>query len=65
MHCKNDFSTFQDVNLWIVEQGSIYSSREAPLIILDSKSDMCMAKNGKDTKQKRHIERRLHSVRNE
>ena len=23
---------------------------EAPLIVLDSKSDMCMAKNGKDTK---------------
>ena len=23
---------------------------EAPLIILDSKSDICMAKNGKDTK---------------
>ena len=25
-------------------------SEEAPLIILDSKSAMCMAKNGKDTK---------------
>ena len=38
--------------------------KEAPLIVLDSKSDMCMAKNGKDTKQTRHISRRMHFVRN-
>ena len=37
---------------------------EAPLIILDSKSDVCMAKNGKDTKYTRHIARRMHLVRN-
>ena len=28
---------------------------EAPLIVLDGKSAMCMAKNGKDTKHTRHI----------
>ena len=28
---------------------------EAPIIILDSKSTVCMAKNGKDTKHTRHI----------
>ena len=39
-------------------------TREAPLILLDSKSDMCMAKNGKDTKYTRHIARRMHFVRN-
>ena len=33
---------------------------EAPLIFLDSKSAMCMAKNGKDTKNTRHIARRMH-----
>ena len=33
---------------------------EAPLIVLDSKSVMCMAKNGKDTKHTRHISRRMH-----
>ena len=33
---------------------------EAPLIVLDSKSAMCMAKNGKDTKHTRHISRILH-----
>ena len=37
---------------------------EAPLIILDSKSAMCMAKNGKDTKHTRHIARRMHFLRN-
>ena len=38
---------------------------EAPLIVLGSKSAMCMAKNGKDTKHTRHIARRMHLVRNE
>ena len=38
--------------------------REAPLIVLDSKSAMCMAKNGKDTKHTRHIARIMHFVRN-
>ena len=37
---------------------------EAPLIVLDSKSAMCLAKNGKDTKHTRHISRRMHLVRN-
>ena len=37
---------------------------EAPLIVLDSKSSMCMANNGKDTKHNRHIARRMHFVRN-
>ena len=38
--------------------------KEAPLIVFDSKSAMCMAKNGKDTKNIRHIARRMHLVRN-
>ena len=37
---------------------------EVTLIVLDSKSAMCMAKNGKDTKNTRHIARRMHFVRN-
>ena len=36
----------------------------APLIVLDSKSDMCMDKNGKDKKHTRHIARIMHFVRN-
>ena len=38
--------------------------KEAPLIVLDSKSAMCMANNGKGTKHTRHIARRMHSVNN-
>ena len=30
-------------------------TEEDPLIILDSKSDMCMANTGKDANHKRHI----------
>ena len=37
---------------------------EDPLIVLYSKSAICMAKNGKDTKHTRHIARRMHFVRN-
>ena len=39
-------------------------SEESPLTIFDSKSDVCMANNGKDTKHTRHISRRKHFVRN-
>ena len=35
------------------------------MIVLDSKSAMCMANNGKDIKHTRHIARRIHFVRNE
>ena len=38
--------------------------KEAPLIVLDSKSAMYMANNGRDTKHTRHIARRMHFVRN-
>ena len=37
---------------------------EAPLIVFDRKSAMCMYKNGKDTKHTRHVARRMHFVRN-
>ena len=37
---------------------------EDPLIVLDSKSDMCLANNGKDAKHTIHIARRIHFVRN-
>ena len=35
-----------------------------PLIILDIKSAVCMANNGKDAKQTRHISRIIHFVGN-
>ena len=37
---------------------------ESPLIVLDSKSSMCMAKNDKDNEHARHIARIMHFVRN-
>ena len=37
---------------------------EAPVIVLDSKSAICMAKNGKDTKHTINIARRIHFARN-
>ena len=36
---------------------------EAPLIVLDKKSDMCMANTGKDTKHTRHVAKIMHLVR--
>ena len=33
---------------------------EDPLVVLDSKSAMCMDNNVKDTKHTRHIARRIH-----
>ena len=32
---------------------------EAPLIVFNSKYDICMDKNGKDTKHKIHISRKM------
>ena len=37
---------------------------EALLIVLNSKSSICIADNGKDNKHTRHIARRMHFVRN-
>ena len=34
------------------------------MIVLDSKSDMCIAKNVKDNKHTRHIARRMNFLRN-
>ena len=38
--------------------------KESPLIVLDSKSAMCMDKNGNDTKHTRYIVMRMNFVRN-
>ena len=47
-----------------LNQGPDIVPEESPLIVLDSKSSMCMAKDGKDIKHTRHISRRMHFVRN-
>ena len=38
--------------------------KKSPLIVLDSISAMCMAKNGKDSIYTRHIARIMHFVSN-
>ena len=39
-------------------------TEEATIIVLDSKSSVCMDNNGKDNKNTRHISRRMNFVRN-
>ena len=39
-------------------------TEEDPLIVLDIKYTVCMARNGKGTNNTRHIDRRVHLVRN-
>ena len=39
-------------------------SEKASIIILNIKSAICMAENGKDTKQTIHISRKIHCLRN-
>ena len=47
-----------------LNQDSDMVPKEAPLIFLDRKFALCMAKNGKDSKHTIHIARRMHFVRN-
>ena len=48
----------------LLNEGPDMVPKEAPFIVLDSKSTMCMPNNGKDTKHTRHIERRMYFIRN-
>ena len=48
----------------LLNKGPEIVPEEAPLIVLDSKSAMCMSKNGKDTKHTRKITRRMYFIRN-
>ena len=48
----------------LLNKGPDIFPEEDPIIILDSKYDLCMAKNGKDTNHTRHISRRVYFVGN-
>ena len=54
MHCRNGFSTFQDVNHAFLNNDTEIVPEEAPMIILDINSSICMANKGKGTKKKTH-----------
>ena len=64
MHCRNVFSSFQYLINKFLNKDPDIIPEEAPLIILDSKSDMCMSKNGKDNKRTMQIASRMNLVRN-
>ena len=59
-----DLANFRMLIHELLENDPDIVLEEAPLIVFDSKSAMCMAKNGKDTKYTRHIARRMNFIRN-
>ena len=52
------------INIELLNNDLDVVPEQAPLIILDIKSDICMAMNGKDNKHTRYISIRKHCVRN-
>ena len=64
MHCSNGFSTFRMLINEFLNKDIDIVPEEAPLIILNSNSSVCIADNGKDTKRTWHISKRVHFVRN-
>ena len=59
-----DLAHFRVLIHEFLNKGPYIVPYEAPLIILDSKSAVCMANNGKDTKHTGYIARRMHFLRN-
>ena len=64
MHCGIALAHFRMLIHDLLNKDVDIVPEEAPLIVLDSKSAMCMAKNGKDIKHKRRIARRMYFVKN-
>ena len=57
-------SGFSVLNNEIINKDKYVVSEQAPIITLDSKSYVCMANNGKETKHTRHISSSIHFVIN-
>ena len=55
---------FRVLIIELLNEDSDINTAEASLIILYSKSAVCMDKNGKNTNNTKHISRRVHFVRN-
>ena len=64
MHCRNGFRHFSILIHKLLNEDPDIVPEEGHMIVLDIKYDVCMAKNGKDTKHTRHIASRMHFVRN-
>ena len=58
-----NLSHFKMINNELLNKDPYVVSKKSPIIIMDSKSSVCMAKNGNDTKHTRHISIRMHFVR--
>ena len=52
------------INNELMNKDTYIVPEQEHIIILDRKSDVCMAKNGKDTKHTRHISRIMHLLIN-
>ena len=59
-----DLAHFRMLFHELLNKGTDIVTEAETLIILYSKSAVCMAKNGKDTNNTRYIARRAHLVRN-
>ena len=57
-------SHFIKLNNKLMKKDPNVVPKQSLLIILDIKSDVCMANNGNDTKHTINISRRMHSVKN-
>ena len=64
MHYSNGYITLKDAKKESMNKDPDVVPEQAPLIIFDSKSAVCVAKNGKDTKHTIHTSRIIHFVRN-
>ena len=57
-------SIFSMINNELLTKDPDMVLEQASIIIFHSKSSICVAKNGKDSKNARYISRRIHFVRN-
>ena len=64
MNCRNVFNTFRMLIHELLSKDPDIDPEETPLVVLGSKSAICMSKNGKDTKHTIHISMSVHLVRN-
>ena len=55
---------FRMLNNELLNKDPDVDPEQAPLIIFDSKSSICMDNNSKDSKHTRHIDRRINFIRN-
>ena len=59
-----DLAHFRRIDNEIMKKDTYVVIEQAPFIILDIKSAVCMTKSGKNTKHTIHIARIMHDVRN-